>query len=52
MTAWNVYLRGVKIDTVFFNQRCDAEYVKQSLINHDGCDPDIIVRRALLNITS
>ena len=46
MTAWNVYLRGVLIDTVFYHKSCDAEYVKHGLINHDGYDSDITVRRA------
>lgn len=43
---WNVYLRGRIIDSVFFYKDCDASYVKSSLINHDGYNPSIIVRRA------
>jgi hypothetical protein len=46
MQAWNVYLRGRLIDTVFYNRDCDSEYVRQSLINHDGYDYRIVVRRA------
>lgn len=46
MQAWNVYLNGKLIDTVFFNKNCDKDYVKDSLINHDGYDYDINVRRA------
>lgn len=43
--AWNVYLNGKKIDCVFYSEGCDASYVKQSLINHDGYDANIRVRR-------
>jgi len=46
MKEWNVYLDNVQIDTVFFNDDCDAEYVKQSLIDHDGYDSGITVKKA------
>ena len=46
MVAWNVYLNGKEIDTVFYTKECDAEYVRASLINHDGYDTRIVVRRA------
>jgi hypothetical protein len=46
MRTWDVYLGGKLIDTVFFTSDCDAEYVKNSLINHDGFSPDIQVFRA------
>lgn len=32
-------------DTVYFTSDCDAEYVRNSLIDHDGYDPDIRVIR-------
>ena len=44
--TWNVYLRGKLIDTVFYTPDCDAEYVRTSLINHDGYHPAILVRKA------
>lgn len=50
MNAWNVYLNGKKVETVFFNSRCDggaridAQQVKESLVNHDGYNPSIEVR--------
>jgi hypothetical protein len=51
MQAWNVYrpshygnLRH--IDTVFYTADCDAEWVKDTLVSHDGYRPDIIVRKA------
>ena len=44
MRAWNVYLKGRVIDTVFYTKDCDADYVKSSLINHDGYDYRITVR--------
>ncbi len=39
--AWDVYLNGELIDTVFYDRDCDADYVKRGLINHDGYDPGI-----------
>jgi len=44
-TKWNVYLNGKLIDSVFYNTNCDADYVKNSLINHDGYDTRISVRK-------
>lgn len=31
------------IDTVYFTNQCDADYVKYTLIEHDGFSRDIIV---------
>ena len=45
MTAWDVYLNGKWIDTVFDMEK-DADEVKRSLINHDGYDWRIVVRKA------
>jgi hypothetical protein len=44
MKEWDVILNGKVIDTVFFNEDCDAEYVRQSLVDHDGYDPEIEVK--------
>lgn len=44
--AWNVYLNGRLIDTVFYDNNCDKEYVRTSLINHDDYDSNIIVRKS------
>jgi len=43
MQAWNVYLNGKLIDTVFYVRDCDADYVRRGLVNHDGYDPAITV---------
>jgi hypothetical protein len=43
--AWDVYLDGKLIDTVFYTRDCDADYVRRSLIDHDGYSPGIKVRR-------
>ena len=43
--AWNVYLNDKLIDTVWFTDNCDEWYVLRALINHDGYDPAITVRR-------
>lgn len=52
MVAYDVYYNGKNIDTVFYNKYAeggaplDARYVKESLVNHDGYPPNIVVRRA------
>jgi hypothetical protein len=46
MQAWDVYLFGKCIDTVFFDDDCKSDYVKDSLINHDGYDASIVIRKA------
>lgn len=42
--AWNVYLRGRLIDTVWFDADCDRDYVLRALIDHDGYDSRIEVQ--------
>jgi hypothetical protein len=46
MRAFNVYLNGRLIDTVFYSKsdNIDADEVKHSLINHDGYDSRITVK--------
>jgi hypothetical protein len=51
MKAWRVYTENqygeeTDIDTVFFDKKCDADYVRHSLINHDGLPSNIIVEEA------
>ena len=43
MKAYDVYLRGKLIDTVFATGYT-VEEMRRSLINHDGYDPAIVVR--------
>lgn len=57
MIAWNVrsetgwrHDRNGKVvrlftDTVFFDDNCDADYVRRSLIDHDGYPADIVVQK-------
>jgi hypothetical protein len=45
MQAWNVYLNGKLIDTVFFSKLTDKWTVWDSLVNHDSYDMHINVRR-------
>lgn len=46
MQAWNVYNRHNKlIDTVFYDDDCDEDYVLDGLIGHDGYPPDIYIRK-------
>jgi len=42
--AWNVYLNGKVIDTVFYDDDVEADEVKRGLVDHDGYDPAIEVR--------
>jgi len=41
--AWNVYLRGVHIDTVDFISEMGEDEVKRALVGADGFDPGIHV---------
>ena len=49
MVAWNVYVPNEdregpvfrRLDTVFYDRGCDARYVRETLIEHDGY-PDVI----------
>jgi hypothetical protein len=45
MIYWNVFLKGNLIDSVPFMDDMDEWHVKDSLINHDGYDPEIKVVR-------
>ena len=45
-TAYNVYLRGKLLDTVFQSGQSTAAEVRRSLINHDGYDDAIKVTKA------
>lgn len=44
-TAWNVYLNNRIIDTVFYVSNCGKDYIQDGLINHDGYNSRIIVRK-------
>ena len=46
MNWWNVYLNGKLIDSVPYTKNCDKEYVRESLISHDGYNPNIVVKKA------
>lgn len=43
MDSWRVLLNGVEIDRVWYQSQLDAEYVRSSLVNHDGFDQSIVV---------
>ena len=43
--AFDVYLRGKQIDTVFFQTGIDVKYVYDSLVDHDGYNPEIVVKQ-------
>lgn len=45
MQAWNVYLNGKLMDTVFYDPDCKKDYVLNGLINHDGYDPAITIKK-------
>jgi hypothetical protein len=44
--AYDVFLNGKKIDTVFYSHAEPVDDVKRSLVNHDGYDYNIVVRKA------
>ena len=49
MRAWEVYRVGETskrqhIDTVYYDENCDGEYVYNGLVNHDGYPADIVVK--------
>ena len=44
--GWDVYKGGGRIDTVYFGGDMSADEVKRSLVDHDGYDPSITVRKA------
>jgi len=46
MIFWDVYLKGRLIDSVPYTEDCSYEYVKNGLINHDGYNPCIEIRKA------
>lgn len=50
MIGWNVYVGKRCIDTVFYTVDCDSEYVRNSLINHDGYPSNIMVRMSKYRI--
>ena len=45
MIWWNVYLDGKLIDEVPFTNLCDKDEIRIALINHDGYDPNIVIKR-------
>ena len=51
MLAWDVYLNGRLIDTVFWNEKTyngaiiTADEIKRSLVEHDDYDPSIVVKK-------
>ena len=46
MQEWNIYLGGNLIDSVWFQDDLDADWVLDALINHDGYEPSIRVGKA------
>ncbi len=52
MIAWNVILNRRRIDRVFQKRvpnttiKEQADDIRRGLINHDGYDPGIVVRKA------
>jgi len=45
MIFWNVYLGGNLVDSVPYEENCNAEYVRKSLIEHDGYNPQIKIKK-------
>jgi hypothetical protein len=49
MCKWFVYLDGHWINSVFYDDDCDGDYVRDGLINHDGMPDNIQVRKENTN---
>ena len=47
MQAFDVFLNGQCIDTVYYNADMSASEVKWSLIGHDGYSPNIKVYKVI-----
>ena len=45
MTGWNVYLNGKWVNKVFFVETETKEQILKSLINHDGFDSSIAIKK-------
>ena len=45
MSTYNIYLNGKKINTVFYPEGTESSYVYDGLVNHDGYDQDIKIRK-------
>ncbi len=45
MQFWAVFLHGHLIDEVPYTEDCDKEYVKKTLIEHDGYSCDIEIEK-------
>ena len=45
MQGFKVFKGKKLIDVVFYEDSCDREYVRKSLIEHDGYDPNIVVTK-------
>jgi len=43
MQGWNIFIGTSVIDTVFYDTDCNADYVYNSLVNHDGYPAEIVV---------
>ena len=43
MKCWNIYYCELWIDSVYYNKACDEDYVRTSLINHDGYPTQITI---------
>jgi hypothetical protein len=41
---WQVILNGKHIDTVFYTDYCDKDYVLRACIDHDGMNPNIAIK--------
>jgi hypothetical protein len=39
-----IYLHGKHIETVFYDDDCNKNYILNGLINHDGFNPEIKIK--------
>lgn len=46
MTAWDIYLDGQLIDTVFYHTGIKLDEVRRGLIDHDGMSKYIKIKKS------
>jgi hypothetical protein len=47
MNAWNVFMYGTLIDTVYYQMSFDKDYVKNELVQELGYPADITIKRVV-----
>jgi hypothetical protein len=46
MNCWLVIFKGQVMDQVYYTKDCSKDYVRSSLVNHDGYPSSIVIVKA------